>query len=61
MDVNGGAARILGSGENPVWGPDSRHLIFTEGGALYMMDAVSGRRNKILDGLGKITEPTWSR
>ncbi|HEY3601584.1 MAG TPA: hypothetical protein VGK72_06485, partial [Chthoniobacterales bacterium] len=61
MDLNGGGARIVGAGENPVWGPDSRHLIFSEGGALYMVDTVSARKNKILDGLGKITEPSWSR
>ena len=41
--------------------PDSRHIIFTEGGALYMLDTVTSRKNKILDGLGKITEPSWSR
>ncbi len=61
MDLSGGGARIVGAGENPVWGPDSRHLIFTEGGALYMLDTVNSRKNKILDGLGKITEPSWSR
>jgi TolB protein len=57
LDLAGGGARVLSSGENPVWGADSRHLIFTEGGALYMLDTVNSRKNKILDGLGKITEP----
>jgi TolB protein len=61
LDLAGGGARILSSGENPIWGADSRHLIFTEGGALYMLDTVNSRKNKILDGLGKITEPSWSR
>lgn len=61
LDLAGGAARILASGENPIWGADSRHLIFTQGGALYMLDTVNSRKNKILDGLGKITEPSWSR
>ena len=27
----------------------------------YMLDTVNSRRNKILDGVGKITEPSWSR
>ena len=61
LDLAGGSTRILSTGQNPVWGPDSRHLIFTEGGALYMLDTVNSRKNKILDGLGKITEPSWSR
>jgi TolB protein len=57
----GGGTRVLSSGESPVWGADSRHLIFSEGGGLYMLDTVNSRKNKILDGLGKITEPSWSR
>ncbi len=61
LELGSGSKRTIATGEDPVWGPDSRHLIFSEGGALYMVDAISGRKNKILDGLGKITEPTWSR
>jgi len=26
-----------------------------------MLDAVTSHKSKILDGLGKITEPSWSR
>jgi TolB protein len=61
LDLGGGGTRMVATGQDPIWGPDSRHLIFTEGGALYMLDTVSNRKNKILDGLGKITEPSWSR
>ena len=57
----GGGTRVLGAGENPVWGPDSRHLLFAEGGGLFLLDAQTGRKTKILDGLGKISEPAWSR
>lgn len=61
LDLNGGGTRVVASGENPVWGPDSRHLMYAEGGGLYLLDAQTGRKSKVLDGLGKITEPTWSR
>jgi TolB protein len=61
LDLQGAGARIVGVGEDPAWGADSRHVIFTEGGALYLLDTVTSRKNKILDGLGKITEPSWSR
>jgi TolB protein len=61
LDLAGGGTRTLATGQDPVWGADSRHIIFAEGGALYMLDTVSSRRNKILDGLGKISEPSWSR
>jgi TolB protein len=61
VDLGGGGTRIVSSGENPVWGADSRHIIFTQGGALFMLDTVNSHKTKILDGLGKITEPSWSR
>ena len=61
LDLSGSATRIISAGENPVWGADSRHLMFTEGGGLYLLDTVTSRKSKILDGVGKITEPSWSR
>ena len=61
LDLANGSKRTVGTGEDPAWGPDSRHLIFTQGGTLYMVDTVSSRKTKVLDGLGKITEPSWSR
>jgi len=61
MDLRGGGTRVVGTGERPVWGPDSRHLIFSDGGVLYLMDAQTGRKKAIVSGLGRATEPTWSR
>jgi TolB protein len=61
MDLRGGSARIVGQGERPVWGPDSRHLIFSDDGVLYLMDVQSGRKKAIISGLGRATEPTWAR
>ncbi|HAK06204.1 MAG TPA: biopolymer transporter Tol [Spartobacteria bacterium] len=61
VDLGGGGTRVVSAGENPVWGADSRHIIFSEGSDLYLLDTVTSRKNKILDGLGKITEPSWSR
>jgi TolB protein len=61
IDLANGGTQTLATGQDPAWGADSRHLIFTEGGALFMLDTVSRRKNQILDGLGRITEPSWSR
>jgi TolB protein len=61
LDLSGGGSHIVSAGENPVWGADSRHLIFSQGGGLYLLDTVTSRKSKILDGVGKITEPSWSR
>ncbi len=55
------APRIVAQGERPVWGPDSRHLIFSDDGDLYLMDVQTGRKKAIISGLGRATEPTWAR
>jgi hypothetical protein len=60
MDLQGGGAHIVTNGQNPAWGPDSRHTIVAQDGALYLVDTVTSRKAKILDGIGKITEPSWS-
>ncbi len=62
MDLTSGPARIVvNDGEDPVWGPDSRHILYATGKGLYMADTVSGRENRIVGDLGDISEPTWSR
>jgi TolB protein len=60
MDARGGGAHIVAEGERPVWGPDSRHLIYSEDGTLFLIDAQTGRKKAIVSGLGRATEPTWS-
>lgn len=61
LDLGSGSARIVAQGENPVWGPDSRHLIFSTHNALMLFDVPSGKSIPIVSGLGEVTEPTWSR
>ncbi len=64
LDLAGGGSRVITSGgdaEGPVWGADSRHLIFAQGGALMLQDAQTGKKVRLIGGLGKITEPAWAR
>ena len=61
MDLGAGGAKILASGQNPVWGPGSRHLIYSAGSSLILLDVPTGRTTTIVTGLGKVSEPTWSR
>ena len=61
IDVGGGSSRILASGEGPAWGANSRHLIFAEGGSLFLFDTQTGQKTTLLSGFGKVSEPTWSR
>jgi TolB protein len=60
MDLRGGGARIVAQGERPVWGPDSRHLIYSDGRVLYMIDVQTGRKKAIVTGVGSATEPAWA-
>ncbi len=61
MDLAGGGARIIAQGEDPVWAPNSRHLIYSDGSSLILLDTVKGRPVPVVTGLGKVSEPTWSR
>ena len=61
LDLNGGGAHTVGDGEGPVWGADSRHLVFASGSSLVMLDTQTGTHTTIVSGAGKISEPTWSR
>ena len=60
-DLNGGNTRIVAQGENPVWGADSRHLVYSTGSTISLMDVPTGKSVPVISGLGKVTEPTWSR
>ena len=61
MDIGGGSVRTAAEGEGPVWGADSRHLIFASGSSLVMLDTQTGTRTTLVTGARKISEPTWSR
>lgn len=61
MDLSGGGARIVAQGENPVWGADSRHLVYSTGSTISLLDVPTGKSTPVVSGLGKVTEPTWSR
>lgn len=61
MDLATGATRILAQGQDPCWGADSRHLIYSDGSSIILLDSVKGRRTPVVSGLGKLSEPTWSR
>jgi TolB protein len=60
-DLQSGATNLVASGEDPAWGADSRHIIFSSGSSLVLLDIPTGRAVPIITGLGKVTEPTWSR
>jgi TolB protein len=61
MDLNAGGARIVAQGENPVWGVDSRHLVYSTGSTISLLDVPTGKSVPVISGLGKVTEPTWTR
>jgi TolB protein len=62
LDLDSGSTRIIANdGERPVWGPDSRHVLFARGSGVFVIDSVSGRETRIVSDLGRVSEPTWSR
>lgn len=60
--VQGGQARELTSGSQPVWGADSRHLLFVDaGGKLSLIRIDTGKISPVITGGGRVVDPTWTQ
>jgi len=53
--------RLLGPGQDPCWGADSRHLLFTTGDRLVTVHIETGSRRTIVENFGRLSEPTWTK
>ncbi|MFK5920584.1 MAG: DPP IV N-terminal domain-containing protein [Verrucomicrobiota bacterium] len=60
-DLGDRSTRVLTRGQSPVWGADSRHLIYTDRGALYRIDANTGAKGQILSDGTPVYDPSWTR
>lgn len=61
-DLQSGQTRELTAGSQPVWGADSRHLLFiAPGGGLSMMAVDRGNISHVVVGGGRVVDPTWTR
>ncbi len=56
-----GATQTVASGEDPAWGANSRHLVFSNGSSIVLLDTQTGKSVPVISGLGKVSEPSWSR
>ena len=61
IEFPSGQVRVLGEGQSPAWGPNSRHLVYGQGSSLVVLDVVTLQRTTIASNLGRISEPSWSR
>ncbi|MDR2462174.1 MAG: biopolymer transporter Tol [Verrucomicrobiales bacterium] len=52
---------ISGINETPAWCRDSRHLVFSRGGKLYLIDSKTKKSVQIDNGLANCSEPNVSR
>lgn len=61
MDLASGTTRIVAQGQDPAWGADSRHIVYSSGSEIVLLDTAKGRSTPVVSGLGKVSEPSWSR
>ena len=52
---------IIATGEDPAWGADSRHLIYSRGSSLVVTNIDSGAERTIVSQMGRVSEPSWTR
>lgn len=60
-DLRDRSTRLLGRGQSPIWGADSRHLIYTDRGALYRIDANTGKKGQVINSSAQVYDPSWTR
>jgi TolB protein len=62
FDVTSRTGRLIttSGGQDPCWTADSRHLVFSNGGRLYLLDVISRQTLPIDTGVGGCGEPTVS-
>jgi TolB protein len=53
--------RLLGPGQDPCWGADSRHLLFSTGDRLVTLHTETGNRRTLVENFGRLSEPTWTK
>lgn len=60
-DLQSGETRIVApSGQDPAFGADSRHVIYSNESSIILLDTQNGRQTPVVSGLGRVSEPTWS-
>lgn len=63
-DFQNKVTRVITSGasaEAPVWGANSRHVIYAQSNSLYLHDVENGARVQIVSGMGSVGEPAWTK
>ncbi len=61
LDLESGSSKVVASdAQDPAWGADSRHLIYSAGDAIMMLDVPTGKKTRVIGGVGKVSEPAWS-
>lgn len=66
VPAGGGEVKLYVSGEDPVWAPNSRTLIFTRrsangGRVLSLLDVPTKQFKDVPQNLGNCSQPTWAR
>jgi len=52
---------VLTGAADPSWAPDGRHLVAVQGGDLTVVNVSNGKKEKIVTGAGRVSEPSWSK
>ncbi len=61
-DIETGRTEIVVKGAaDPSWAPDSLHLAAVKDGDLIVYNLHAGRTDRLLTGIGRISEPSWSK
>jgi TolB protein len=61
-EMESGRTRVvLSDAADPCWAPDGRHLVAVQANSLVVLNVATGKKERIVSGMGRISEPAWSR
>jgi TolB protein len=52
---------VLSNASDPSWAPDGRHLVVVQSNSLVVLNVATGAKDRIVSGVGNVSEPAWSR
>ncbi|MGI8604136.1 MAG: hypothetical protein ACR2OZ_14260 [Verrucomicrobiales bacterium] len=55
------SGRLLARGESPCWGADGRHVLFSSGNSLVILNVDTGARRTVVSNMGRLAEPVWTK
>lgn len=60
-DITSGQTRLLTQGREPCWGASGRHVLFSTGDRLVIVNVDNNQEKVLIENFGRLSEPSWTK